>query len=245
MLLHTRLFVLPMARQYPPNIKSLDFEILDDSSELEEYSEYCRRELPLVVRAAIEEIARSEVEPLEERLMGQLDNIIRRAQDRVFANYRSAVADCVAGSSGMGDHQQSNAAPLSTSVALQSGQSKGSLSTASPAVEQTMSHIQAQADETSSDPSISSNHSSTTDNLLPRLSHESNEDDFEDFIHVPRALGMPQIQDSGAMQLEMEWLNADESFLYPGNLDLDKAYAGDFQGNHFGIAGSHWPPLPP
>ncbi|KAH7346163.1 hypothetical protein BKA65DRAFT_272413 [Rhexocercosporidium sp. MPI-PUGE-AT-0058] len=69
------------------------FELPSDRSELEEYEEYCHRELPLVVRAAIEEVVSRETQPLKEHLIAQLDSIIRIVQDRVSANYRSAIAN--------------------------------------------------------------------------------------------------------------------------------------------------------
>ncbi|KAI9642097.1 hypothetical protein NHQ30_009968 [Ciborinia camelliae] len=60
-------------------VQSLDFQQLAD------YEEYCRRELPRAVRVALEETINS----LEEQLRSQLVEIIRDAQERVFAKYRS------------------------------------------------------------------------------------------------------------------------------------------------------------
>lgn len=66
------------------------FEQSSDKTELEEYEEYCRQELPLVVQVTVEEIVNRETQPIEERLIGQLESITRSAQDRLFTNYRSA-----------------------------------------------------------------------------------------------------------------------------------------------------------
>jgi hypothetical protein len=42
------------------------------------------------VRATVEDIVTRETQPIEERLIAQLESIIKSAQDRVFANYRSS-----------------------------------------------------------------------------------------------------------------------------------------------------------
>lgn len=68
---------------------TLDFEQANDSTELEEYEEYCRRELPRVVRAAIEGIVSHETYPLEERIISQLESILRNAQHQVYSSYQS------------------------------------------------------------------------------------------------------------------------------------------------------------
>ena len=102
---------------------TLDFEPPDDRSELEEYSDYCRRELPRVVRAAIEEVEKNETQPLEEQLMGQLDHIVQIAHDRVFADYCAVSTDSVASSARLGDQHEINSSPLGTVAAVQSGQS--------------------------------------------------------------------------------------------------------------------------
>jgi hypothetical protein len=61
-----------------------------DSQELTDYEEYCRRELPRVFRASLEEVVTNSTQPLEEQLRSQLMDLIRDAQDRVFASYRSS-----------------------------------------------------------------------------------------------------------------------------------------------------------
>jgi hypothetical protein len=58
-----------------------------DSKELAEYEEYSRRELPRIFRDTLEEIINSEMLPMEEAIRNRLLDIIRDAQDRVFANY--------------------------------------------------------------------------------------------------------------------------------------------------------------
>lgn len=60
-----------------------------DSQELADYEEYCRRELPRVFRASLEEVVNNNTQPLEEQLRSQLMDLIRDAQDRVFSGYRS------------------------------------------------------------------------------------------------------------------------------------------------------------
>ncbi len=72
------------------NYSHSDFEQPNDSTELEEYEEYCRRELPRIVRATVEEIVNRETQPMEDRLINQIESIIRNAQNQVYASYRSA-----------------------------------------------------------------------------------------------------------------------------------------------------------
>lgn len=67
----------------------IDFEQPSDVTELEDYEEYCRRELPRIVLATVEDIVNRGTEPLEDQLMRQLEQIIRHAQDQVYASYRS------------------------------------------------------------------------------------------------------------------------------------------------------------
>jgi hypothetical protein len=74
-----------MLTNYPHS----DFEQPNDSTELEEYEEYCRQELPRVVRAMVEEIVNRETQPMEDRLISQLEGIIRNAQHQVYASYKS------------------------------------------------------------------------------------------------------------------------------------------------------------
>jgi len=63
-----------------------------DSQELADYEEYCRRELPRIFRASLEEVVNNSTQPLEEQLRSQLMDLIRDAQDRVFSRYRSSSA---------------------------------------------------------------------------------------------------------------------------------------------------------
>ena len=65
-----------------------DLALSPDSRVLADYEEYCRRELPQVFRAALEEIVQNESQPIEESIRNQLMNIIRDCQDRVFLRYR-------------------------------------------------------------------------------------------------------------------------------------------------------------
>lgn len=69
-----------------------DIILSPDSRQLAYYEDYCRRELPRTVRAALEEIVHNESQPIEESIRNQLINIIRDCQDRVFSNYRSSSA---------------------------------------------------------------------------------------------------------------------------------------------------------
>jgi hypothetical protein len=69
-----------------------------DSRELEDYEEYCRRELPRTFRAALEETVHNELQPMEESIRNQLMNIIRDCQDRVFSRYRSSSTAAAVGS---------------------------------------------------------------------------------------------------------------------------------------------------
>ena len=61
-----------------------------DSQELAAYEEYCRKELPRVFRASLEEVVNNNTQPLEEQLRSQLMNLIRDAQDRVFSSHKSS-----------------------------------------------------------------------------------------------------------------------------------------------------------
>lgn len=83
-----RITILPIAN----NGFHSDFEQPNDSTELEEYEEYCRRELPRVVRATVEEIVYSETQPLADRLIA--------SQARVYANFRSTCTPNTANRSG-------------------------------------------------------------------------------------------------------------------------------------------------
>jgi hypothetical protein len=77
--------------------KPVDFEPIQEepviqspgSEELTHYEEYARRELPRLVRSALDAIINDQTQPLEETLRAQLATIIRDCQDRVFSTYRS------------------------------------------------------------------------------------------------------------------------------------------------------------
>jgi len=70
------------------SLSHIDFEQPSDSTELEEYEEYCRRELPCVVRAAVEGIVSRETQPIENRLISEMESIILNAQHQVYASFR-------------------------------------------------------------------------------------------------------------------------------------------------------------
>lgn len=59
-----------------------------DSQNLANYEEYSRRELPLMVRGAIEDAIRREMQPFGDSLIGNLVGIIQDCQDRIFRAYR-------------------------------------------------------------------------------------------------------------------------------------------------------------
>jgi hypothetical protein len=78
-------------------ITTIDFEDIQenlplspDSQDLADYEEYCRRELPLLFRASLEERIQNESQPIEENIRNQLMDIIRDCQDRVSSRYRSS-----------------------------------------------------------------------------------------------------------------------------------------------------------
>jgi hypothetical protein len=70
-----------------------DFEPIQDDKEstpvrqLADYEEYIRRELPRLVQARLEETINFTNLPIEGAIRDKFINIIREAQDRVFANY--------------------------------------------------------------------------------------------------------------------------------------------------------------
>jgi hypothetical protein len=69
-----------------------DLALSPDSRDLADYEEYCRRELPLLFRAALEERVQNDSQPIEENIRNQLMDIIRDCQDRVSSRYRSSTA---------------------------------------------------------------------------------------------------------------------------------------------------------
>lgn len=61
-----------------------------DSIELANYEEYCRQQLPRIVRNAIQEEIRSLSAPIEDDLRNRLVSIVRDCQDRMFLRYRES-----------------------------------------------------------------------------------------------------------------------------------------------------------
>lgn len=58
-----------------------------ESSDIANYENYVRRELPRLVRVNIEEKVRRETQPLEEPLIGALVSVIQDCHDKVFGSY--------------------------------------------------------------------------------------------------------------------------------------------------------------
>jgi hypothetical protein len=107
-----------------------DIVLSPDSRELEDYEEYCRRELPRTFRAALEETVHNELQPMEESIRNQLMNIIRDCQDRVFSRYRSSSTTAAIGSpsrspmlsrSPVVDHSQESIDSISMASNAQTG----------------------------------------------------------------------------------------------------------------------------
>jgi len=197
------------------------------------------------VRAAIEVIVSSETQLLEDTLLGRLDGIIRSAQDRVFANYRSSVADSVADFRGTIGHQDVDAELVGAPVALQPGDSYDSRLIASPAVEYVANPIQPQLGHAPSGPSISSHLSSTMVDLVrSSVSHAPDEANFDDFIHVPRPPNVSGTMGGEATQSELEWMDADGTYFCPGDVELDNSYTGNFHEYDFSNLGGSVPPQP-
>ncbi|KAG4436548.1 hypothetical protein IFR05_007986 [Cadophora sp. M221] len=96
-----------------------------DSRELADYEEYCRRELPRRVRAALEEIVNTESQPMEESIRNQLMSIIRDCQDRVFSSYRSSSAVAFSVGSVLPASEDASASELPT---ISSGESMAMVS---------------------------------------------------------------------------------------------------------------------
>lgn len=61
-----------------------------DSLQLTEYEEYCRQELPKLVRVFLEEIVHKSIVPLEEDIKSRLVEIIRDALDQISISYRQS-----------------------------------------------------------------------------------------------------------------------------------------------------------
>lgn len=58
-----------------------------DSRDVARYEEYCRRELPRLFRANIEEILCREMQQIAEPLLQNLDSIFQNCQDRMYRSY--------------------------------------------------------------------------------------------------------------------------------------------------------------
>ncbi len=69
--------------------RSADFEPPNTSVEPSDYEDYCRRELPRVFRASLEELVHNDTQFIEDRLRSRLERMITQCQHRVFSNYRS------------------------------------------------------------------------------------------------------------------------------------------------------------
>lgn len=61
---------------------------LPDASELADYEDYIRRELPSLVRRNLEEIVCRETQPLEASLIANLVDIVRSCQETISRSYR-------------------------------------------------------------------------------------------------------------------------------------------------------------
>jgi chromatin segregation and condensation protein Rec8/ScpA/Scc1 (kleisin family) len=86
-----------------------------DSRELADYEEYCRRELPRVFSASLEEVVNTNTQPLEEQLRSQLIDLIRNAQDRVYSSYRSSSSTIIEATRKEG---QNSSPQMTTSLAF-------------------------------------------------------------------------------------------------------------------------------
>ncbi|KAG4411123.1 hypothetical protein IFR04_015748 [Cadophora malorum] len=75
-----------------------DVLLSSKSTELANYEEYARRELPKLVRARVEEILRTEMQPIEAELTERLLKSIKDCQDKIFASYRDASVGAQGGS---------------------------------------------------------------------------------------------------------------------------------------------------
>ncbi|KAN0110859.1 hypothetical protein V8E51_007246 [Hyaloscypha variabilis] len=62
-----------------------------DSQEVANYEEYLRRELPNFFKEALESAVNHEIQPIEERLRGQMLSLLEVAQKLAFSKYRSMI----------------------------------------------------------------------------------------------------------------------------------------------------------
>jgi hypothetical protein len=56
---------------------------------LTNYEDFLRRHLPHFVRSALDTAVNGEIQPIEERLRGQILDVIEQAQNRAFSTYRA------------------------------------------------------------------------------------------------------------------------------------------------------------
>lgn len=177
------------------------------------------------------------MQPLEERLMGQLDEIIRIAQDRVFANYRSAATDIVQCARATGGHKEVDDTSLDAAVAPQSEHPYASQMITSPAIENITNRIQPDIFQASSGPLVIPALNPTVENLFRGSAYQKpDEATFEDFALISRDLSMTQTARGEATQPELEWLAAEPPFFYSGDIELDTTYTRDFQECEYGTA---------
>ena len=85
-----------------PNVDVLDYEVDDlslesfqpsspRSQELQDFENYSRRTLPILVEANLRAIVESEIAPIEERVRAMVVDIVRTCQSTVARNFRSTV----------------------------------------------------------------------------------------------------------------------------------------------------------
>ena len=92
----------------------IDFESIQDdaaktlgSTELSNYEEYSRQELPRVFRGALEAAVNEQAQPIEDGLRNQLVNMIQECQNYVFTTYRSRLTSDLSISSWHGTNSDS------------------------------------------------------------------------------------------------------------------------------------------
>jgi hypothetical protein len=115
----------------------LDFEPIRDNEDKEpqspdlvnltNYEEFLRRTLPRFVRNALETQVNNEIQPIEERLRGQLMDVIEQAQNRAFQEYRGMMEESHSTDPSVDSGYASNhARPTSTSSHDRKGKGLGS-----------------------------------------------------------------------------------------------------------------------
>ncbi|PMD42982.1 hypothetical protein L207DRAFT_526205 [Hyaloscypha variabilis F] len=63
-----------------------------DSRGLANYEDYLRRELPRFFNTVLQNAVSREVQPIEEKLLGQMMNFLEEAQNRAFSSYRATLS---------------------------------------------------------------------------------------------------------------------------------------------------------